>query len=86
MAGDDLGAFLLRQLIVGVDRRLVFCEEDGVGHLADVVIEGTGTYEQSIGTYPVSDVVSQVTHRGGVLECARGYLTQFAEQSAAGVG
>ena len=86
MLDDDARALLALQVLVGVDASLILSEESGVGHLADVVIQCSYTYEQAVGANSVCHLCCQVAHRYGVLECAGCHLAKVAQQSLEGVG
>ncbi len=49
MTDHDLGALHGIEGVVGVDTMLVFGEECGIGQLAYVVVEGSGTDELHLG-------------------------------------
>ncbi len=49
VADDDLRALQVGELVVRIDTSLVFGKEYRIGHLADVMIERTGTYQQAVG-------------------------------------
>ena len=85
MADDDLGTLQVGELVVWVDASLVLREEDWVHHLADVMIQGSCTYQETVGMDAVGYLCRQVAHRDGVLEGAWGYLTQVAKQTLVGV-
>lgn len=86
VADDDLCALQVGELVVRIDTSLVFGKEYRIGHLADVMIERTGTYQQTVGMNTVGYFGSQVSHGDGMLEGARSYLAQVSEQSLVGVG
>lgn len=86
VADDDLCALQVGELVVRIDTSLVFGKEYRIGHLADVMIERTGTYQQTVGMNTVGNFGSQVSHGDGMLEGARSYLAQVSEQSLVGVG
>ena len=82
---DDARARLGIQTGVGIDARLVFGEEDGVFHLANVVIEGTGTHQLALRAYLVGYLRGQVAHCYAVLEGARSLLAELAQEGVVGV-
>lgn len=86
VADDDLCALQVGELVVRIDTSLVFGKEYRIGHLADVMIERTGTYQQTVGMNTVGNFGSHVSHGDGMLEGARSYLAQVSEQSLVGVG
>mgnify|MGYP006956034211 CR=1 FL=1 len=85
MADDDLRTLQVGELVVGVDASLVLGEEHGVGHLADVVIQGSRTHQETVGVDAVGYLCGKVSHRDGVLEGAWGYLAQIAQDALVGV-
>ena len=86
MADDDLCTLQVGELVVGVDTSLVLGEEYWVGHLADVMIQGSGTYQETVGVDAVGYLGGKVSHREGVLEGTWGYLAQVAQDALVGVG
>ena len=51
MADDDLGTLLIAQILVRIDStRLVLGEEHRILHLADVMIQRSGTYQLAFGS------------------------------------
>ena len=82
VADDDLRTLNVRQHLMWVDARLVFCEVDGVRQLADIVIERSCTYQLGLSSNLVGYLTSQVSHLDGVVERAGGYLAHLAQQLA----
>ena len=58
MTDDNLCTLLVTQTFMWIDARLVFGEESRIHHLANVVIQGTGTHQLTIGTDAVSSFSS----------------------------
>ena len=86
VADDHLGAVDGTHLLVGVDTRLILCEIDGIGDLADVVVEGTSAHQLTLGSDLIGNLCGEVTHLDGVLESAWGHLTHLAQQFLVHVG
>ena len=71
--GDEIGAFLEGEFVVGVEvAALVFGEVEGCAHFADVVVEGSDTCEERVAAYLADDVLADVGDLHGMLEGARG--------------
>ena len=68
-----------------VDAGLVFGEEHGVFHLADVVIEGTGAHQKTICPDAIGNLGGQISHHNRVLKGARSHFAHLSEQSLVGV-
>ena len=65
---------------MGVHAGLVLGEVDGVGGLADIVIEGPGAHQLALGPNLVGYLGGQVAHLYGVLEGAGSHLAHAAQQ------
>ena len=78
VAYDDLGGLFVGEAVVGVDAVLVFGEEDGVAYLADVVVEGSGTYDLGLCAYLLGYGGAEVGDLHAVLEGAGGFFAHLA--------
>ena len=78
MADNHLCAVDGPHLLVGVDARLVFSEIDGIGYLADVVVECACADKLALGINLAGNLGSEVTHLDGVLEGAWCHLAHLA--------
>ena len=86
MTDDDLGTFQITQLVVWIHSCLILRKEYRVCHFADIVIECSGTYQQTVCLDTVGYLRCQITYGDGVLECTRSNLAQVAQQPLVGVG
>ena len=83
---DNLGALLEREGGVRVESRLVFGEEGGVFQLADVVVEGAGTYQLGFGSNLVGRFGGEVGDLQRMLEGAGTLLGELAQYGVVYIG
>ena len=74
MSCYDTGTLLWGQTGVGIDAILVFCEEDRIGQLSDVMIQGACSYQQEFCTHLLCYGRGEVAHHDAMLVCARGFF------------
>ena len=87
MADDDLGTLLIAQILVRIDStRLVLGEEHRILHLADVMIQCSGTYQLAFGSDTVGCFRRKVGNLHGMLEGAGNCLGHAAQQAVVDVG
>ena len=87
MADDDLGTLLIAQILVRIDStRLVLGEEHRILHLADVMIQRSGTYQLAFGSDAVGRFCRKVGNLHGMLEGAGNCLGHAAQQAVVDVG
>ena len=81
VADDYLRALFVRQVLVGIDAaRLILGEEHRLLHLADIVVEGTGSHQLGVAADSIGCRRRQVGHLHGVLEGAGHGLGHAAQQ------
>ena len=79
VADDNLGTLDVGQHLMRVNTRLILRKVDRVREFADVVIQGTGTYQLGLGTDLVGYLASQIRHLDRVVEGAWCHLTHLSE-------
>lgn len=83
---DNLGTLLEREGGVWVESRLVFGEEGGIFQLADVVVEGAGTYQLGFGSNLVGCFGGEVGDLQRMLEGAGTLLGELAQYGVVHIG
>ena len=86
MGDDNLGALHIGDVVMRVvSPVLVLSKIHRIGHLTDVMVQGTCTRQQRIATDGIQHLVTQIGYLDGVLEGTRRSLCQLTEQRRVGV-